>query len=141
MKVDIIELRAGHLPVYKHESDCCCDCKASLYEDVILNPRCMVTIPLGFKLGLPKGYEAQIRPRSGLARNNGVMAVFGTIDEEFRGEVGTTLINNSDVPFTIHNGDRICQMKIEKKEEVIFNVVSELSNTERGECGWGSTGV
>lgn len=141
MEIDIVELKAGHLPVYKHADDCCADCRASLNGTITLAPRSMVTVPLGFKIGVPKGYEAQIRPRSGLARNNGVIAVFGTVDAGYINEVGAILMNNSDMPFEINNGDRICQMKIERKEDVTFRIVDELEDSERGLGGFGSTGV
>lgn len=141
MEIKIVVLKEGHLPEYKHTDDCCADCRASLNDTVIIAPRSMVTIPLGFKIGLPKGYEAQIRPRSGLARKNGVMAVFGTVDAGYIAEVGATLMNNSDIPFEINDGDRICQMKIEKKEDISFCLVEELEETERGLGGFGSTGI
>lgn len=141
MKIDIVEVKKGFVPVYKHKNDCCADCRAAINGTVTIQPRCMITVPLGFKIGLPEGYEAQIRPRSGLARNNGVMAVFGTVDAGYINEVGVTLMNNSDVPFEIHEGDRICQMKIERKIDIQFELVDRLEDTERGLNGWGSSGL
>ena len=141
MDIEIVEVSEGFTPAYKHATDSCADCMANIDSDVTIAPRGMVTIPLGFKIGVPVGYEAQIRPRSGLARKNGVVAVLGTIDSGFTGEVTTTLINNLDAPFVIHRGDRVCQMKISESKKIYFHKVSVLPDSERGENGWGSTGI
>ena len=85
--VNIVELKEGHTPEYKHSGDACCDCRASLNELVTIAPKCMVTIPLGFAIQIPHGYEGQIRPRSGLARDKGVFTIMGTVDEGYTGEV------------------------------------------------------
>ena len=100
-------------------------------------------IPLGIAMQLPEGYEAQIRPRSGLALKNGITVLNspGTIDSDYRGEIGVILINLSDISFVVNNGDRIAQMVICKYEKVLFNEVNVLSLTERGEGGFGHSGV
>ena len=139
--VNILEIKEGHVPVYKHDTDCCCDCMAAINGTMTIAPKCMATIPLGFAIELPVGYEAQIRPRSGLARNFGVFAVLGTVDEAYRGEVCAIMCNFSDVPFEIHDGDRICQMKISPYQQFGFNKVPTLSETDRGSNGFGSTGI
>ena len=97
-------------------------------------------IPLGFAIELPEGYEAVIRPRSGLMRK-GIDELIGTIDSDYRGEVMACLVNNTEGRVKIYNGDRICQMKIQVAEQFSFKVVDRLSETERGEGGFGSTGM
>lgn len=139
--VNIVELKEGHTPEYKHSGDACCDCRASLNEPVTIAPKCMVTIPLGFAIQIPHGYEGQIRPRSGLARNSGVFTIQGTVDEGYTGEVCAIMCNFSDIPFTIKDGDRICQMKISRCEQFSFNKVEKLPDTDRGRNGFGSSGI
>lgn len=141
MQIDIVELKKDHIPVYKHDMDACADCKASLNEDVIIAPGGMCTIPLGFKICIPEGYEGQIRPRSGLARNNGVIAVIGCVDPGYTGEVCVTLHNCLDIPFTVHDGDRVCQLKLEESLKMFFRPVDRLPDSERSEAGFGSTGI
>lgn len=139
VKVKLME--GGKLPYYSREGDSCLDCCARLGADSIKIPaktRCLVN--LGFALELPLGWEAVIRPRSGLTKiavDNGI----GTIDYNYRGEVKACVINNTSDDFEIKNGDRICQMKIQRTPKVIFKVVDELSETNRGANGFGSSGM
>lgn len=141
MKVDIKELKQNHLPFYKREGDSCMDCKAALVKTVELKPKERVCVPLGFALAVPTGYEAVIRGRSGLSKNNGIVCSYGTIDSNYRGEVCAVLYNLSDKTFVIHDEDRVCQMKIQHSEKIFWNEVEELSDTNRGEEGFGSSGL
>jgi dUTP pyrophosphatase len=140
MKVKIKFIDGGKLPEYKTEGAVCADCYARLSAPFISIPkgkRCLVN--LGFAIELPVGYEAVIRPRSGLSKT-GIDVSIGTIDWDYRGEVKACVINNTDGDFDIHNEDRICQIKIQKAEQFEFEKVDELSETKRGEGGFGSTG-
>lgn len=153
MKVKIKLLEGGKMPEKKHVDDAAFDCYARLSEDVVISPKTRTKIPLGFALELPKGWEAVIRPRSGLTLK-GIDNGIGTIDANYRGEVCAVVINNSNPPFVVcedgmtyqepfvvHNGDRICQMVIKKLDEVELIQADELSETDRGSNGFGSTGV
>ena len=115
----------------------------NISEAITLQPLERAIIKTGLFLELPIGFEAQVRPRSGLAAKNGVTVLNapGTIDADYRGEVGVILVNLSNVPFTIENGERIAQMIIAKHERAEWELVAKLSSTERGEGGFGSTGV
>lgn len=140
MKVKIKELKEGFTPTYTRKGDACLDCRAAIESDSIsipTNARCLVS--LGFALALPEGYEAVIRPRSGLSKM-GIDVAIGTVDANYRGEIKANIINNSDGPFTINRGERICQMAIRKTEDIEFEKVSELDETERGINGFGSSG-
>lgn len=140
MKVKIKIIDGGKLPEYKTEGAACADCYARLSAPFISIPkgkRCLVN--LGFAIEVPEGYEAVIRPRSGLSKT-GIDVAIGTIDWDYRGEVKACVINNTDGDFDIHNEDRICQIKIQKAEQFEFEKVDTLSETERGEKGFGSTG-
>lgn len=128
------------MPVYTHTTDACCDCYART-GGVRLGPKERVTIPLGFKLGLPDGWKAVVNPRSGLASKNGVFACVGEIDEGFTGELGCTLFNFSNEEFFIKDKDRICQLEFEPYYHATFTTVDSLEDTERGENGWGSSGL
>jgi dUTP pyrophosphatase len=110
---------------------------------VVLKPLERALIPTGLFIELPEGYEAQVRPRSGLAIKNGITVLNtpGTIDADYRGEVKVILINLSNEPFTIQNGDRIAQMVIAKYEKITWKQVEQLSETERGAGGFGSSGI
>lgn len=131
----------GKLPEYKTEEASCADCYARLATPFITLPKNATTlINLGFALELPKGYEAVIRPRSGLSKK-GIVIAYGTIDADYRGEVMACLTNNTGGDFDIKNLDRICQMKIQPTEQHEFIAVDELSETKRGKGGFGSTGV
>lgn len=138
MNVKIKLCDNGVLPTYAHIGDACCDCYAA--EDLTIAYGQIAKVKLGFCLELPSGYEAQIRPRSGLS-SKGIIGILGTIDSNYRGEVCAIIQNNSFDDFEIKFGDRICQMKIERVEPVVFKVVEELSDTVRGCNGFGSTGV
>ena len=143
MKVKIINLSQYALPQYKTEGSAGMDLQAHLAEAIVLEPleRCLV--PTGLSIELPVGYEAQIRPRSGLALKKGLSVpnAPGTIDSDYRGEIGVILINLSKEPVIIEPGERIAQMVIAKYEQVQWEETVELSSTERGEGGFGSTGV
>jgi dUTP pyrophosphatase len=142
LKVKI--LREGvTLPKYQTDHSAGLDLCACIDKDIILMPGERVLVPTGISIELPDGYEAQVRPRSGLAINHGVTVLNspGTIDPDYRGEVKVIIINLGKEPFVIKNGMRIAQMVISKFERVEVEVVEELSQTRRGEGGFGSTGV
>ncbi len=130
------------LPSYQTEGAAGMDLCAFLSEPVTLKSLERKLIPTGLKMELPKGYEAQVRPRSGMSIKNGITLVncVGTIDEDYRGELCVPVINLSTEEFTIQNGDRIAQMVISPVTKAEIEVVTELSNTSRGEGGFGSTG-
>lgn len=130
------------LPSYQTEGAAGMDLCAFLKEPVTLEPLDRKLIPTGLKMELPKGYEAQVRPRSGMAIKHGITLVncVGTIDEDYRGELCVPVINLSKEEFTILNGDRIAQMVISPVTKAKIEVVTQLSDTERGEGGFGSTG-
>ncbi len=119
------------------------DLRAALSEDMIIAPGARALVPTGFAMALPAGYEAQIRPRSGLAYKHGVTCLNtpGTIDADYRGEVKVLLINHGQAPFTITRGERIAQMIISPITQPDFLRVEDLDETLRGEGGFGSTGV
>jgi len=140
MKIKIKEIEKGFIPSYTRDGDACLDCKAAISGNYITIPphsRCLVS--LGFALAIPEGFEAIIRPRSGLSKV-GIDVAIGTIDSNYRGEIKANVINNSNGPFTINKGDRICQIAIRKTEEIDFEPVVELDETERGINGFGSSG-
>jgi dUTP pyrophosphatase len=118
-------------------------CAATPCAPIVLRPMERKIIPCGFKMALPQGFEAQIRPRSGLALKHGISMpnAPGTVDADYRGEVGVVLINLSNEDFVIHHGDRIAQMIITRVEQIEFTQVEHLPDTRRGEGGYGSTGV
>ena len=138
MNVKIKLCENGVLPTYAHIGDACCDCYAA--EDLTIAYGQWAKVKLGFCLELPSWYEAQIRPRSGLS-SKGVIAILGTIDSNYRGEVCVIIQNNSFDDFEIKFGDRICQMKIERVDPIVFEQVEELSKTNRNDKGFGSSGV
>jgi len=142
MNVKIVNHSNNELPVYSTELSAGMDLRASLNEPVVLKPLERKLIPTGLFIELPKGYEAQIRPRSGLALKKGITVLNtpGTIDADYRGEIGIILINLSQEDFVIKNGERICQMIISSHETVEWNLVEELEETERGAGGFGHTG-
>lgn len=119
------------------------DLRANLSEPIVLHPMERRLIPTGLYIALPEGYEAQVRPRSGLALKHGltVLNAPGTIDADYRGEVGVVLINLSQEDFVINDGERIAQMVIARHEQAEFELVEELDETERGAGGYGHTGV
>ncbi|MGE0089857.1 MAG: dUTP diphosphatase [Bacteroidales bacterium] len=143
MNVKIVNKSSNPLPEYGTEHAAGMDLRAFLKESVILKPLERALIPTGLFIELPVGFEAQIRPRSGLALKKGITVLNtpGTIDADYRGEIGIILINLSNSDVLIENGERICQMVIAKHEHVILNNVGEISQTNRGDGGFGSTGV
>ena len=143
MKVQIINRGHHPLPQYATEQSAGLDLRANLDSPVELKPLERKLIPTGLYMALPKGYEAQVRPRSGLAIKKGITVLNspGTIDADYRGEICVILINLSDQPFLINDGERIAQMVIARHEQGEFLLVDTLDETERGEGGYGHTGV
>lgn len=138
MKVNIKLLNGGKLPEYKRDGDVCMDCYAN--ENICIKKGERKLVSLGFAIELPLNWEAIIRPRSGNSKN-GIDVAIGTIDTNYRGELKANVINNSDTDFEIKPGDRICQLAIREAPKTEWNVVAELSDTVRGENGFGSSGV
>lgn len=143
MKVKIINQSKHPLPEYETPHAAGLDLRANLDEPVTLSSLERALIPTGLFIELPAGYEAQIRPRSGLAIKHGISLVNapGTIDADYRGEIKVIVINLSREPFTITDGERICQMVVAKHERVAWEATNELNKTLRGEGGFGHTGV
>jgi len=142
MKLEIINKSKHALPSYATDLSAGMDLIANLNEPVILQPMERTIIPTGLFIALPEGYEAQIRPRSGLAIKHGVTLLNtpGTIDADYRGEIGIIMINLSNEEFKIKDGERIAQMVINKYEKIDWVPVEKLDETSRGEGGFGSTG-
>ena len=142
MRVKIINKSNNQLPAYETASSAGMDLRAFTDADIVLKPFERKLIPTGLYIELPDGYEAQIRPRSGLAIKSGITVLNspGTIDADYRGEIKVILINLSNDDFTIKSGDRICQMVIAKHEKVDFVEVEEINETVRGAGGFGHTG-
>ncbi|MGE4288246.1 MAG: dUTP diphosphatase [Salinivirgaceae bacterium] len=142
MKIKIVNKSDNPAPAYATPHAAGMDLRAYIDKDIILQPLERVLVPTGLFIELPVGYEAQIRPRSGLAFKNGltVLNTPGTIDADYRGEIKVILINLSNEAFTIKSGERICQMIVSKHETVHFECVDELSETLRGDGGFGHTG-
>ena len=141
IKVKIKKIKDNAImPKYAHEGDAGVDLYSS--EDYLLNPGKRILVSTGIKIAIPPGYEAQVRPKSGLALNHGISIVNtpGTIDCEYRGEVGVIAINLGKEDFKIEKGKKIAQMIFNKVEEAEFEEVDELEDTKRGEGGFGSTG-
>ncbi len=136
--IKIKQIENGVLPVYKTDGAAAADCSARVKTTVPAHGTKI--IPLGFSLELPTGAEAQIRPRSGLS-SKGIIAQFGTIDSDYRGEVGAIIYNTTDEDYTCEAGDRISQMVITPSFRATFRVVAELNDTKRGADGFGSTGL
>ena len=143
MNIKIINKSQHDLPNYETLASAGMDLRASITEPIVLKPLERAIVKTGLFLELPVGIEAQVRPRSGLAAKNGITVLNapGTIDADYRGEVGVILVNLSNEAFTIQNGERIAQLIIAKHERAEWILVSELSITDRGEGGFGSTGV
>lgn len=141
--VDVINKSKNPLPEYATPASAGMDLRASLTEAVILKPMERKVIPTDLFMAIPEGYECQIRPRSGLAVKHGITVLNtpGTVDADFRGNIGVILINLSNADFTINPGDRIAQAVFNKFESITFNEVEELSKTVRGEGGFGHSGV
>jgi len=143
MKIKIINESSNPLPEYETDGSAGLDLRANLDEPVMLKPLQRALIPTGLYIELPKGFEAQIRPRSGLALKKGLSLLNtpGTIDSDYRGELKIIVINLSNETAIINTGERIAQMIVSKFEKVTLEEVEELSNTGRGEGGFGHTGV
>ena len=142
LKVKIVNKSRWPDPFYATEASAGMDLRADLEEPLVLGPLERALVPTGIFIELPVGYEAQIRPRSGLATKHGITVINspGTVDADFRGELRTSLVNLSNTPFEIVPGERIAQMVIARHERVEWEDVEVLSETERGAGGWGSTG-
>lgn len=143
MNIKIINKSSHDLPHYETEASAGMDLRANISKPIMLKPLERTVVKTGLFIELPIGVEAQIRPRSGLAAKKGITVLNapGTIDADYRGEVGVILVNLSNEPFTVENGERIAQMVIAKHERGAWEKVEELSETERGQGGFGSTGV
>jgi dUTP pyrophosphatase len=142
MKINIINKSDLPLPQYETAHAAGMDMRAFVENTIVIKPLQRVLIPTGLHIELPVGFEAQIRPRSGLAYKHGISIVNapGTIDADYRGEIKVLLVNLSDTDFVVNNGDRIAQMVIAKHETITWESVEELSDTARGEGGYGHTG-
>ncbi|MFN8276434.1 MAG: dUTP diphosphatase [Chitinophagales bacterium] len=142
MKIRLINTSSNPLPAYETPGSAGMDIRAFLTETVLLQPQQRLLIPTGLFLELPEGYEAQLRPRSGLAIKQGITLpnAPATIDSDYRGEICVALVNLSDTPFEIRNGDRIAQMVIAKYEKTEWVLTDNLSKTGRGAGGFGHTG-
>ena len=142
MKVKVVNSSAFALPEYQTPLSAGLDIRANLSESVTLSPLERAMVPTGLFVELPEGYEMQIRPRSGLAAKHGITVLNspGTIDADYRGEIKVILVNLSNTPFTIEPGERIAQMIVARYEQVEWQAVESLSETERGAGGFGSTG-
>ena len=143
IKVRIINKGHHQLPEYATPQSAGMDLRANIEEPIILKPMQRMLVSTGLFMALPAGYEAQVRPRSGLALKHGITVLNtpGTIDADYRGEVKVLLVNFSDTDFVINDGERIAQMVIAKHETADFIEVEELDETERGAGGYGHTGV
>jgi len=143
LHVDIVNKSHHPLPAYATEGSAGMDVRAFLSSPVTLLPGERALIPTGLYIALPQGYECQIRPRSGLAIKHGISLVNspGTVDADYRGEIWVIVINHSGEPFTINDGERICQMVIAAYSRVAWNRVESLDDTERGAGGFGHSGV
>ena len=142
MEIKIVNKSNHPLPHYGTEAAAGVDLRANISEPITLKPLERTLIKTGLFIELPIGYEAQVRPRSGLAYKHGltVLNTPGTIDADYRGEIGVILVNLSNEDFTIENGERVAQMVIAQHEQAEWNLVEELSDTKRGAGGFGSTG-
>lgn len=143
MIVKVINKSKHPLPAYATSQSAGLDLRANIDTPIELKPMARAIVPTGIFIALPEGYEAQIRPRSGLAAKNGVTVLNspGTIDADYRGEIKAILVNLSDAPFVINDGERICQMVVARCEQAEWNEVDCLDQTERGVEGFGHTGT
>lgn len=143
MTIKIINKSEHPLPAYETFASAGMDLRANLNSQVVLKPMERQLIPTGLFIELPLGFEAQIRPRSGLALKHGITVLNspGTIDADYRGEIKILLINLSDTDFEINNGERIAQMIVSKHEQIVWEAVEILSETQRGAGGYGHTGL
>ena len=143
MKIKIVNNSKHDCPEYATTASAGVDLRAELSESILLKPLERTLVKTGLKIQLPIGYEAQVRPRSGLALKKGVTVLNspGTIDADYRGDIGVILINLSQEDFLIEDGERVAQMVITKHEQADWEEVDNLENTQRGEGGFGSTGL
>jgi dUTP pyrophosphatase len=143
MNVRIINRSHHSLPAYETEQSAGMDLRANLDQPITLAPMQRCLVPTGLFISLPKGYEAQVRPRSGLAIKKGVTVLNapGTVDADYRGEICVILVNLSQEPFVINDGERVAQMVVARHEQVEWIQVETLDDTERGAGGFGHTGV
>ena len=142
MQVKVIRMNETELPKYETIGSAGMDVRANITEDVVLAPGTIKLIPVGLKVEIPVGYEIQVRPRSGLALKHGLGMAnsIGTIDSDYRGEIGVIAINLSDKAYTIKPGERIAQLVLNKVEQIEWVEVEALGTTERGAGGYGHTG-
>ena len=143
VQIKVVNKGNQPLPKYQTSQSAGMDLRANIDAPILIKPLDRKLIPTGLHIALPEGYEAQIRPRSGLVIKNGITIINtpGTIDPDYRGDVGVILVNISNEDFVVQPGDRIAQMVINKFEQAEFEVVEELDETERGEGGYGHTGI
>lgn len=143
IEIKVVNTGLQPLPAYATPDSAGMDLRANVDGPVELQPLQRRLIPTGLRIALPAGYEAQIRPRSGLALKHGITVLNspGTIDSDYRGEVGVLLCNLSDTPFTVNPGERIAQMVVARYEQAVFVPVDTLDTTARGEGGYGHTGI
>ena len=143
VQIKVINKGAQPLPTYATTQSAGMDLRANIDSPITLKPMERRLIPTGLYISLPQGYEAQVRPRSGLALKHGITVLNtpGTIDADYRGEIMVLLVNFSNEPFTVKDGERIAQMVIAKHEKVDFELVDTLDETERGAGGYGHTGL
>lgn len=142
MKIKIVNLSNNPLPTYATPLSAGLDLRANLAEPITLQPMERRLIPTGLRIALPQGYEAQVRPRSGLALKHGITLLNtpGTIDADYRGEIGVIMVNLSTEPFVVNHGERIAQLVIARFEQAEWEAVEDLDETLRGEGGFGHTG-
>ena len=143
VQIKVVNKGNQPLPKYQTSQSAGMDLRANIDAPVLIKPLDRKLIPTGLHIALPEGYEAQIRPRSGLAIKKGITVINtpGTIDSDYTGDIGVILVNISNEDFVVQPGDRIAQMVINKFEQAKFEVVEELDETERGEGGFGHTGT
>ena len=143
MKIDIINGSHHPLPQYATPLSAGLDLRANIDEPITLQPMQRALVPTGLRIALPAGYEAQVRPRSGLALKHGITLLNtpGTIDADYRGEIGVIMVNLSAEPFVVEDGDRIAQLVIAHYEQAEWNETDNLDETQRGDGGFGHTGV
>ena len=142
IKVPLINNSHYDLPSYSTKQSSGLDLRANILEKIILAPFERKLIPTGLSISIPEGYEAQVRPRSGLSIKNGITVLNspGTIDSDYRGDIGVILINLSKESYTINPGDRMAQLVFSKYEKIEWRIVSDLTDSNRGKSGFGSTG-
>lgn len=143
IRIKVINKGHQQLPAYATSQSAGMDLRANIDTPIVLQPMERRLIPTGLHIALPAGFEAQVRPRSGLALKHGLTVLNspGTVDADYRGEIMVLLINLSSTPFTVNDGERIAQMVIARHEQAAFAEVEELDETERGEGGYGHTGL